>query len=755
MYHPRPIDTSKVKLSKELLKLTELLAENIHEIWASQRIKEGWVYGKMRDDSQKTHPGLVQYKELEDSEKQYDRNTSLETLKTIIALGYKILDPERQVLEPVHHDDRELDSILEQLRQPPPIKLATLVRLWEGRSSELWSSTPEVYRLLGEHILRVGEPLRAYDVLTEGLDFWPRDVSLRQLHALALTRSGSTQRANLILRQLYYEGHTDEETLGKLARTYKDLWEQATRDEEKNDHLNSAFHFYKLSYQLNGGYYTGINAATMALLSDQKEVAHKLAQEVNQICLRELENLKEKGGDLYWIKATLGEVALIQENYKEAEDWYHQAADQHGAGRYSDLSSTRRQARLLLAHLVNDPHRFDHCFRIPPVVVFIGHKIDRPSRALPRFPSQLEPIIKEKIRTVLQKLDSHFGYSSAACGSDILFLETMLELNGEINIILPYDREQFRKDHVDIIEGGNWGERFDTLLEKATKVITVSEQRIEGGSASYVYGNLLLHGLASFGAEKLETQLVPIAVWNELPSLNPTGIANLIEHWKQQNYQIEIINPVRTMMEEAPDLFTASTLDLTEESDEQTSDLPDMATQIKAMLFADTVNFSKLTEEEIPRYINHFMGSVAGLIEKSPYAPIMKNTWGDGLYFVFSDVQSAGLFALDLCDMISATTWADKGLPSTLNLRVALHAGPVYECIDPITGKKTYNGTHVSRAARIEPITPPGQVYASQSFVAMALAIGTRKFVCEYVGQIPLAKGYGVFPMYHVRRSGK
>lgn len=88
-----------------------------------------------------------------------------------------------------------------------------------------------------------------------------------------------------------------------------------------------------------------------------------------------------------------------------------------------------------------------------------------------------------------------------------------------------------------------------------------------------------------------------------------------------------------------------------------------------------------------------------------------------------------------------------------LNLRIALHAGPVYSFVDPITRKRGYGGTHVSRAARIEPVTPAGQVYASEAFAALAAAQGARGFACDYAGQTPMAKGYGTFPTYHVRRT--
>lgn len=90
MYDPKPVDTSDVELDSEILDLCELIAKNTHDVWALGRINEGWTYGDHRDDAEKKHPCLLPYEKLSDSEKEYDRNTSLETLKLIIKLGYKI-----------------------------------------------------------------------------------------------------------------------------------------------------------------------------------------------------------------------------------------------------------------------------------------------------------------------------------------------------------------------------------------------------------------------------------------------------------------------------------------------------------------------------------------------------------------------------------------------------------------------------------------------------------------------------------------
>ena len=90
MYIPKPIDTSDVQLNEELLALTEKLAQNTHEVWAAGRISEGWSYGEKRDDIKKETPCLIPYEQLSESEKEYDRNTAMETIKLIFKLGYKI-----------------------------------------------------------------------------------------------------------------------------------------------------------------------------------------------------------------------------------------------------------------------------------------------------------------------------------------------------------------------------------------------------------------------------------------------------------------------------------------------------------------------------------------------------------------------------------------------------------------------------------------------------------------------------------------
>ena len=89
-YTPQPIDTSDVKLPEDLEELVEQMSKNVHEVWAETRIRQGWTYGEQRNDELKTHPCLIPYEELPEEEKEYDRNTSIGTLKLILKLGFTI-----------------------------------------------------------------------------------------------------------------------------------------------------------------------------------------------------------------------------------------------------------------------------------------------------------------------------------------------------------------------------------------------------------------------------------------------------------------------------------------------------------------------------------------------------------------------------------------------------------------------------------------------------------------------------------------
>jgi len=94
-YTPQPLDTTDTELPTSLAALMEKLAENTHEVWAVERIRQGWAYGPKRDDEAKQHPCLLPYDQLPDDEKEFDRKTAAETIKAILSLGYGITEPQK------------------------------------------------------------------------------------------------------------------------------------------------------------------------------------------------------------------------------------------------------------------------------------------------------------------------------------------------------------------------------------------------------------------------------------------------------------------------------------------------------------------------------------------------------------------------------------------------------------------------------------------------------------------------------------
>jgi class 3 adenylate cyclase len=579
---------------------------------------------------------------------------------------------------------------------------------------------------------------------------------LLQLRGLALARSGATWRANEALLELRDAGHRDGETLGLLARTFKDLAICETSPEKQRELFERALQAYQDGYEaalsaanVDDALFTGVNAATVSLLSSQPERAMDLAQDVRELGLEQL----ARDGDAasYWLHATLGETALLLGRREEAERHLRLAAER-AAGRYANLSSTRAQARRVLESRSEELGWLDEILQIPPVVVFSGHMIDHPDRKTPRFPASSQAAVEAGVRQLLEQLGPSAAYASAACGGDIIFLEAARERGCEYHVVLPFPAEAFATTSVDFADrsgGRAWRDRFFNVLDGAVSVTTTSDHLASGSRSTFTYANLVLDGMAALHAVQIDTEVVGVAVWNGDSGDGPGGTASVIEHWRSRGRKVECIDPARPaegrrLDARVPDVEPSAGLE------EGPQDTPH---RLRAMLFADAVGYSKLSEDQIPLFVEHFLTPVARLIEESEGAPILKQTAGDGFYFVFRSVRDAGIFGLALRDLIADIDWEARKLPESMGLRVALHCGPVHSMKDPITGQQTYTGPHTSRTARIEPITPPGQVYASQAFAALAAASGVADFSFEYVGRTALAKKYGSLGLYHVRRA--
>ncbi len=605
-----------------------------------------------------------------------------------------------------------------------------------------------------ERFLRAGEPLLAYNTVSLALRLWPEDLRLRQLMGIALARSGAVRRAYKWLKALRDGGAHDGETLGPLARTQKDLAGLADSPAARNRYLAAAFEIYEAAYReavtqssTEDAYYTGINAAAMALLRNDQRTARAIAVEVRRLCDAALQHAQEGAGE-YWIRATLAEADLILGNIDLARTEYAEALAAAGR-RFGDVSSTRRQARRLLGHLGEPADWLDEALAIPPVLVFTGHMLDRPEREAPRFAPAMLDEVAARIRREVERIGPVAAYGSAACGADILSLEAVHAAGGEIHIVLPFPPEEFRRVSVDFLPDGDWGQRFDRLIEAADEIHTVSEHFATGSESTFEYTNLVLTGLGILRADRLGTSVAGLAVWDGARGDGPGGTGSVIDLWRRHDFDVVRIDPSRP---EAPSALSPAATPAAGATRIRPSAYGPLSHEIKSMLFADAVGYSGLTEDQIPVFIEEFLGTIARLNRDTDHHPIHMEVAGDGLYMVFDEPGDAGHYGLALAERIDLRDWKAAGLPATMGIRVALHSGPVFCGPNPITGQPMYTGPHTSRTARIEPITPPGQVYASAAFAAVAAASGVRDLHFSYIGRTQLAKKHGSLALYYVRR---
>lgn len=591
-----------------------------------------------------------------------------------------------------------------------------------------------------------GDPLLAYDLAQGSLARFPGHVRLRQLQGLALARAGDVARAHGVFSALEAEGHGDAETLGMLARTAKDLGLREPAGAARIAHFTRAFGLYERAYENarrsgtdDGAIYAGVNAATMAVLLGRADRAREIAMQVHGIADR---SEPGEGAAAYWREATLGETALVLGDHESARAHYEAAAGLAG-GRYGDLGSTRRQARFLAEHLGLDADEVTAALSPPPVLVFSGHMIDRADRPRARFPAALEPAVREALRERIAAIGPAAAYGSAACGADLLCMELVRESGGETHVVLPFPAADFRRESVEFA-GGSWGARLDAALAAASSVTVASDHYASGSTATYEYANLLLTGMGRLRARALGSRLEALAVLDPGAAGAAGGAGSASNLWSGLGlvrHEIDLAG----LRGEAPAAAG--------EMAPPPSPASGLRHEMRSLLFADAVGYSRLTEDQIPRYVEKFLGAVAKLNRQTKHRFEHVETAGDGLYLVFRNAPDAARYALELNELASVRDWASLGLPEEFDLRIALHAGPVYCGRDPVTEGALFTGPHTSRAARIEPITPPGQVYASAAFAAVAAASGADDLNLRYVGRLPLAKGAGQMALYHVERA--
>ncbi|HEX4872157.1 MAG TPA: tetratricopeptide repeat-containing protein [Nevskiaceae bacterium] len=171
------------------------------------------------------------------------------------------------------------------------------------------------------------------------------------------------------------------------------------------------------------------------------------------------------------------------------------------------------------------------------------------------------------------------------------------------------------------------------------------------------------------------------------------------------------------------------------------------------LVFSDMVGFSRFSDAEIRVFWTEVMPRLAEGVRGYGRSVLLKQTWGDAMHLVTADARTAAQVSLDLVRTVRRAREAYSGRLGQLEIRVGVHYAPAYAGHDPLQDVRTFYGSQLSFTARVEPVTPPGQVFATESLSAELELECPGQFRLEYAGDLALAKQYGRFRLYSLRRA--
>lgn len=567
-----------------------------------------------------------------------------------------------------------------------------------------------------------GDLIAAYDIANAALETGDTAPGLQHKRLLALARMGDTRRALAEADRLGLAERGDEDGAALRARLLKDLAFELM-PAERPQALIQARDAYVRAHDLNGGYYSAINAATLSLLAGEPAAAERLAATV-------LADPRVADPRDYYAAATAAEAYLLIGRSADAAKALDRAlaCSPDAAMR----ASTLRQL-LLLAPALPDPagaRTLAERLRPPPVLYYAGNLFCAAPAA--------EGRMRREVDAALDELGIMSGFGALAAGADIVIAEALLARGAELNVVLPFAREDFVAASVRPF-GEAWLPRFEACLAAAASVAQASDAGFTGDPRQFVYGNELAMGLACLRANHLCTQAVHLALWDGGATLGAGGAAETLATWRATGRAARVIDTGPIDRGARMALRGAAEADgVTRES--------------RAIIFTDYAGFSRLDEQALPTFWREVMGRIGAVLDDAGEEVLFRNTWGDALYAVLAHPAAAAEIALGLQEALSTLDPVAVGLPTGGGMRIALHFGPLYRAEDPVTGGIGYFGTEVTQTARIEPITPIGQVFTTQSFAAFLAVTADRRYATSYVGTVVLAKQFGARAMHRLLR---
>jgi tetratricopeptide (TPR) repeat protein len=419
------------------------------------------------------------------------------------------------------------DEVLAEVNAAAAVGAQRVYYLWQKwREAEMPDGPANLH--VAQTLIGLGEPDWALEVLKHAK---PGDRAY-QLRGLALAKSEKLDDSIEILKRLYDRRRTeaDAETGGILAGRYKQRWLAGGRTNVAD--LRAAFEIYRETYERTKVTYPGINAAAMALELGNRAECGRIAQKILSV-------LEAVHAQLdHWGLATLGEACLLLGDLENATKWYGKAVAD-SPKRHQDIAVMRRQARRDLANLGLRPDALDDVLYIPRVTAFSGHMVDAPERETPRFPKEKVSAVRKAIAERLKQHGIGYGFSSAARGSDLLFLEELKKRGGCAQVFLPFPRNAFKRTSV----GYGWDDRFDRALEGVEVVELAPEVPPENKLPdAYASCNKKVFETALHKATLLDQEPILITVWNGNPGEGEGGTADAVRAWEDEGHAVDVID---------------------------------------------------------------------------------------------------------------------------------------------------------------------------------------------------------------------
>jgi hypothetical protein len=588
-----------------------------------------------------------------------------------------------------------------------------------------------------------GEFFRAYDLALQGLQEFPGDAALAHRAVLNLCNAGALPMAR---RKFVEYGLGASSEIDHLALGGRLLKSEAFRlpGPRQTGLLRAAANQYSRAYAgakaagLADRYYPGVNLATLRLLSGEAAEARLVAREV----LDDIEPRLAAAGfadrhDAYWLLASAIEAWLVLGELERARALVAPTLAASGR-RYSDLATSVRQLRRLLA-AQGLPDSALGEFAPPAVAHYTGHMIAQDGQDHRIQPGD-EPALVAAIERAIDDNGIGSAYGSLAAGADLLFAEALLQRGAGLNVVLPFAVEDFIEASVRPF-GEGWLPRFHDCLARANTVRIATEGSHGGDDALMAFASHLAMGLAVLGSRNLCAPVRQLVIWDALPARGDAGTAIDVARWARTGLPQTII-PCRPAAKSALRPPRVRPLERDDRS-------------IRAMLFGDIKGFSKLGDDQMPAFAARVLGSLGAVLDRFGQRMAFANSWGDAFFAVFDEARSAARCALEMQEEMAGIEFAAAGLPEAMALRIGGHLGPVHRVDDPILHRPAYMGAHVVRAARIEPITPEGCVYVTESFAALLALEDEQDYACDYVGVTEAAKQYGAMRMFLLHRTAE